>query len=216
MIYPTRRAVLLAALGAPLGLVLALLGGQLWLLGLAWAAAVVAALVADGLLGANPLGAEIGFAAPEAYFLGRPASAEVTVRFARLHTFEAITERVKRRPRSAPDIFMVIVEALIDYGADRLEELASMREQLSAPLPLSSTIELRRRLAEGYQDVATEAARHGDFDRAAEYARLGLEMVNALKEDSSPYSKAVAKSVFERGSWTNEELRAYAERAKPR
>ena len=83
MIYPTRRAVLLAALGAPLGLVLALLGGQLWLLGLAWAAAVVAALVADGLLGANPLAAEIGIEAPEAYFLGRSASAEVTVRFAR-------------------------------------------------------------------------------------------------------------------------------------
>src|ERR1700761_9217895 len=83
MIYPTRRAVLLAALGAPLGLVLALLGGQLWLLGLAWAAAVVAALVADGFLGANPLAAEIGLEAPEAYFLSRPASAEVTVRFGR-------------------------------------------------------------------------------------------------------------------------------------
>ena len=83
MIYPTRRAVFLAALGAPLGLVLALLGGQLWLLGLAWAAAVMAALVADGLLGANPLAAEIGLEAPEAYFLGRSASVEVTVRFAR-------------------------------------------------------------------------------------------------------------------------------------
>jgi len=47
----------------------------------------------------------------------------VTVRFAHLHTFDAITARVKRRPRSAPDIFMVIVEALVDYGADRLEEL---------------------------------------------------------------------------------------------
>ena len=47
----------------------------------------------------------------------------VTVRFARLHTFDAITARVKRRPRSAPDIFMVILEALIDYGADRLEEM---------------------------------------------------------------------------------------------
>src|ERR1700761_1340527 len=83
MIYPTRRAVFLAALGAPLGLVLALLGGQLWLLGLAWAAAVVAALVADGLLAANPLAAEIGLQAPETYFLGRAASAEVTVWFAR-------------------------------------------------------------------------------------------------------------------------------------
>jgi len=47
----------------------------------------------------------------------------VTLRFAQLHTFEAITQRVKRRPRNAPDIFMVIVEALVDYNADRLEEL---------------------------------------------------------------------------------------------
>ena len=47
----------------------------------------------------------------------------VSIRFAHLHTFKAILERVKRRPRSAPDIFMVIVEAMIDYNADRLEEL---------------------------------------------------------------------------------------------
>ncbi|MBV9548544.1 MAG: magnesium transporter [Alphaproteobacteria bacterium] len=49
----------------------------------------------------------------------------VTIRFTHLHTFQAIMERVKRRERSAPDIFLVIVEALIDYGADRLEELRS-------------------------------------------------------------------------------------------
>jgi magnesium transporter len=47
----------------------------------------------------------------------------VTVRFAQLHTFEAITTRVERRPRSAPDVFLVIIEAMIDYSADRLEEL---------------------------------------------------------------------------------------------
>lgn len=47
----------------------------------------------------------------------------VTVRFTQLHTFEAIRGRVERRPRSAPDIFMVIIEAMIDYSADRLEEL---------------------------------------------------------------------------------------------
>jgi len=47
----------------------------------------------------------------------------VTIRFAQLHTFEAITERVARRPRSPPDILTVILEALVDYNADRLEEL---------------------------------------------------------------------------------------------
>ena len=55
----------------------------------------------------------------------------VTVRFAQLHTFEAITQRVKRRERSAPDIFMVILEAMIDYGADRLEELRAEALQIS-------------------------------------------------------------------------------------
>jgi magnesium transporter len=55
----------------------------------------------------------------------------VTVRFTKLHTFEAIRSRVERRPRSAPDIFMVIIEALIDYGADRLEELRSEALKIS-------------------------------------------------------------------------------------
>ena len=55
----------------------------------------------------------------------------VTVRFSQLHTFEAITARVKRRERSAPDIFMVILEAMIDYGADRLEELRAEAQRIS-------------------------------------------------------------------------------------
>jgi magnesium transporter len=55
----------------------------------------------------------------------------VTVRFAQLHTFDAITARVNRRPRSAPDIFMVILEAMIDYGADRLEELRAEALKIS-------------------------------------------------------------------------------------
>lgn len=55
----------------------------------------------------------------------------VTIRFAQLHTFDAITARVARRPRSAPDIFMVILEALIDYNADRLEELRTEALKIS-------------------------------------------------------------------------------------
>jgi magnesium transporter len=55
----------------------------------------------------------------------------VTIRFAQLHTFEAITKRVERRTRSAPDIFMVIIEALVDYNADRLEELRAEALRIS-------------------------------------------------------------------------------------
>jgi len=83
MIYPTARAVFLAALGAPLGLVLAVLGGPLWLLGLAWAGAMIAALIADGLLAVSPYAADIGLQAPETWFLGRSARVEVQVRFKR-------------------------------------------------------------------------------------------------------------------------------------
>ncbi len=55
----------------------------------------------------------------------------VTVRFAQLQTFEAIAARIKRRERSAPDIFLVILEAMIDYGADRLEELRAEALKIS-------------------------------------------------------------------------------------
>jgi magnesium transporter len=55
----------------------------------------------------------------------------VTIRFAHLRTFDAITARIERRPRSAPDIFMVIIEALVDYNADRLEELRAQALAIS-------------------------------------------------------------------------------------
>ncbi len=55
----------------------------------------------------------------------------VTIRFAHLHTFEAIRERVKRRQRSPEDILLVILEAMIDYGADRLEELRAEALRIS-------------------------------------------------------------------------------------
>ncbi len=55
----------------------------------------------------------------------------VTIRFAHLHTFPGIINRVERRPRNPPDIFMVILEALVDYGADRLEELRAEALALS-------------------------------------------------------------------------------------
>ena len=47
----------------------------------------------------------------------------VTIRFAELHVFPGVLRRVARRPRTAPDVFLVILEALVDYGADKLEEL---------------------------------------------------------------------------------------------
>lgn len=55
----------------------------------------------------------------------------VTVRFNQIHTFEAITKRIERRPRGAADIFLVILEAMVDYNADRLEELRAGALEIS-------------------------------------------------------------------------------------
>jgi magnesium transporter len=69
----------------------------------------------------------------------------VTVRFTHLHTFRAVLERVKRRQRTPPDIFLIIVEALIDYGADRLEELHSEALAISRRIFHDEMRELQRR-----------------------------------------------------------------------
>ena len=83
MIYPTVRAVILAALGAPLGLGLALAGGPLWLLGPAWTLAMIGALFADAALSPGRQRAQIDLSASPILFLGRAAQVEVEVRFAR-------------------------------------------------------------------------------------------------------------------------------------
>jgi magnesium transporter len=69
----------------------------------------------------------------------------VTVRFTHLHTLPAIIKRVGRRSRSAPDIFLVIVEAMIDYSADRLEELRAEALKISQRIFHKEMQELQRR-----------------------------------------------------------------------
>ena len=66
-------------------------------------------------------GGEDGPTTPLGFVLTRDIL--VTVRFSHLHVFKAVTERVARRPRTAPDIFMVILEGMVDHSADRLEYL---------------------------------------------------------------------------------------------
>ena len=51
MIYPTRRAILLAFLGVPLSLVAGLAAPNLWFLGVAWLLVVAVSIAADAMLG---------------------------------------------------------------------------------------------------------------------------------------------------------------------
>jgi magnesium transporter len=55
----------------------------------------------------------------------------VTVRFAHLQTFPDIIARIEKRDHSAPEIFLIILEALVDYGADRLEDMRAQALAIS-------------------------------------------------------------------------------------
>lgn len=95
----------------------------------------------------------------------------VTVRFARLHTFEAITQRVKRRQRTAPDIFMVIMEALIDYGADRLEELRAEAQAISSRIFHEDMNNQARKLAKTNRMLRATLVEIGDMGERMSHIR---------------------------------------------
>lgn len=54
MIYPTRRAILLMLVGAPVALLLGLMRPELWLVALWWIGFLLACIVFDAVAGANP------------------------------------------------------------------------------------------------------------------------------------------------------------------
>ncbi|MBS0297559.1 MAG: DUF58 domain-containing protein [Proteobacteria bacterium] len=80
MIYPTRRAILLAALGMPLALGLGLLAPGWWLAGVAWALFSLVLVLADAFLGKDRHRLEVQTVAPGVIGAGR--SAEVLFKLA--------------------------------------------------------------------------------------------------------------------------------------
>jgi magnesium transporter len=95
----------------------------------------------------------------------------VTVRFSHLHTFKPIMERVKRRRRTAPDIFMVIIESVIDYGADRLEELRSEALGISRRIFHTEMHEMKRHNAATSNLLRDTLVKIGDMGERMSYIR---------------------------------------------
>jgi magnesium transporter len=98
----------------------------------------------------------------------------VTVRFAQLHTFEGIAARVKRRQRSAPDVFLVIVEALVDYGADRLEELRSEATAISSRIFHKGMETTQRNIKKTNRMLRTTLVEIGDMGERLSHIRETL------------------------------------------
>ena len=70
MIYPTRQAVLLAAAGAPVALLIGLIAPGYWLFGPAWLALLLALGLADVVLGSSPASAQLNLVAPGSLYVG--------------------------------------------------------------------------------------------------------------------------------------------------
>ncbi|WP_374470643.1 DUF58 domain-containing protein [Phenylobacterium sp.] len=77
-LYPTRRAILLTAAGAPLALAMAVAAPQLWVAAGAWVVMAAGLMLADALLSAKPAAATLAVSAPRTAGVGRPEAAEVT------------------------------------------------------------------------------------------------------------------------------------------
>jgi uncharacterized protein (DUF58 family) len=82
VIYPTVRAIGLAAIGAPLALILGVIAPRLWLLGPAWLALVFALVLFDALLGADRRRAILTATAPGALAAGLDGEALLELAFA--------------------------------------------------------------------------------------------------------------------------------------
>ena len=81
--YPTRRAVALAAAGAPVALAISLAAPQAWAAAAAWVLLTLGLMLADLLLAASPAGLELSVEAPRGLGLGRAAKVVVRARFQR-------------------------------------------------------------------------------------------------------------------------------------
>lgn len=81
-LYPTRRAIVLAAAGAPVALAVALAAPGMWVAAGAWVLMAAGLMLADALLSAKPAALELDVAAPRVLGVGRDAAVEVTAAFA--------------------------------------------------------------------------------------------------------------------------------------
>ena len=83
MIYPTARAVALAALGAPLAALIALIAPHLWLLGPCWLVLAAALVGVDAGLGARRGGVSVTLTVPGSIAAGTVGTAVVAAAFAK-------------------------------------------------------------------------------------------------------------------------------------
>ena len=83
MIYPTRRAILLTAAGAPVALLVGLAAPGWWMAAAAWVLAMAGLMLLDALIAPSPGRLDLAFDAPGSFGVGRESEATVQAGFDR-------------------------------------------------------------------------------------------------------------------------------------
>jgi magnesium transporter len=106
----------------------------------------------------------------------------VTVRFDELHTVHQVREALERErgPCSAAQVFMMIVEAIVDYGADRFEAIKRDARRLSIEI-FHRAAKPRRNIARKNQMLRAAVTTLGDMgERLSETRETLLALQRAL------------------------------------
>lgn len=83
MIYPSRRAILLTAAGAPVALAVGLVAPGWWMAAAAWILAAAGLMLLDAFMAPSPARLDLAFTPPSGLAVGRPAKAAVEAAFTR-------------------------------------------------------------------------------------------------------------------------------------
>lgn len=104
ILYPTRRAITLMAVGAAPAIATALLAPALWTAAAAWIVLAMGLMLADALLAVPPRRLELALAAPRVVGMGRPETARLTAAFGKGGPREVeLAVGVNERLAAAPD-----------------------------------------------------------------------------------------------------------------
>lgn len=109
----------------------------------------------------------------------------VTVRYSELHAFTAAAERAAAETPCSAALFVVLVEGLVDFGADTLENLNASLASVSARAFArhASGRGRRRRIAQALHESLDEVGAAGDHLSRVRESLLGLQRISGFVAD---------------------------------
>jgi len=122
-----------------------------------------------------------GFAPVPLGFVLSP-QALVTVRYSEVHAFAHAQEILRASPQADPaGVFVCLIEAMVDYGADMLEQLSGELAAVSArAFGAPPVARAGKRLTRTLRECLTEIGSAGDHSSRIRESLLGLQRISGF------------------------------------